>query len=317
METKTNVSMLEENDWIQILKLIKKGKCTPFIGAGACEGVLPLGKDIANKWAKEYNYPLRDIDDLPRVAQFVAIEQYDMLPKEEIIDQFEGVSPPDFSKVDEPHSALATLPLPVYITTNYDDFMIQALKIHDKDPVRDFCAWNKYLEDLKKQNNDLISSSSSSPSTSFVNYLQYSPNTGHPLVYHFHGYTNIPQSMVLTESDYLDFLIYMVKNWQGLLPSIVRTALSAAALLFVGYSLADWNFRVLLRGIISSHEASLTYPAMAVQLPPDNLNKDDIDKAIGYLHKYFGNIPKIKVKIYWGTAKEFSKELRERWEKFI
>jgi hypothetical protein len=316
--SKNNVSMLEDSDWLNFLKLIKKGKCTPFIGAGACAGVLPLGREIANKWAKDYNYPLKDSDDLPRVAQFVAIEQYDMLPKEEIVDQFEGVHHPDFSQVDEPHSTLATLPLPLYITTNYDNFMIQALKQHDKKPARDFCAWNKYLEDLRKSGTSYDSSSSPSVSlsSSFVNYMQYSPDTTHPLVYHLHGYTDIPQSIVLTESDYLDFLIYMVKNWQGLLPSVVRTALSAAALLFVGYSLADWNFRVLLRGIISSHEASLTYPAMAVQLPPDNLNEENLDKAIKYLHKYFGNIPKIKVKIYWGTAKEFSIELRERWEKF-
>ena len=93
------VSKLEDNDWINILKLIKKGKCTPFIGAGTCAGILPMGRDIANKWAKEYNYPLKDSDDLPRVAQYVAIEQYDMFPKEEIIDQFDGVHPPDFSQV--------------------------------------------------------------------------------------------------------------------------------------------------------------------------------------------------------------------------
>lgn len=310
-----NVSMLEDSDWLNFLKLIKKGKCTPFIGAGACAGILPMAREIANKWAKTYNYPLKDFDDLPRIAQFVAIEQYDMLPKEEIVDQFEGIHPPNFSEVDEPHSALAALPLPLYVTTNYDNFMVQALKEHNKEPARDFCAWNKYLEDLRKSDSD--SSSSSSPqSSSFVNYMQYSPNTVHPLVYHLHGYTDIPQSIVLTESDYLDFLIYMAKNWQGLLPSVVRTALSAAALLFVGYSLADWDFRVLLRGIISSHEASLTYPAMAVQLPPDNLNEESLGKAIRYLSKYFGNIPKIKVKVYWGKANEFSKELRERWEKF-
>ena len=85
-----NVSLLEDNDWLNFLKLIRKGKCTPFIGAGACAGVLPLAREIANNWATTYNYPLKDSDDLPRVAQFVAIEQYDMLPKEEIIDQFEG-----------------------------------------------------------------------------------------------------------------------------------------------------------------------------------------------------------------------------------
>jgi len=56
--------------------------------------------------------------------------------------------PPDFSQVDEPHSILASLPLSVYITTNYDNFMVQALKQHNKEPVRDFCTWNKYLDIL-------------------------------------------------------------------------------------------------------------------------------------------------------------------------
>jgi hypothetical protein len=37
-----NVSMLEDNDWLNFLKLIRKGKCTPFMGAGPCVGVLPL-----------------------------------------------------------------------------------------------------------------------------------------------------------------------------------------------------------------------------------------------------------------------------------
>ncbi len=134
----SEVSKLEENDWINILKLIKKGKCTPFIGAGACAGILPMGRDIANKWAKEYNYPLKDSDDLPRVAQFIAIEQYDMLPKEEIIDQFQDVPPPDFSQSDEPHSVLASLPLSMYITTNYDNFMIQALEKYNKEPEQIF-----------------------------------------------------------------------------------------------------------------------------------------------------------------------------------
>lgn len=31
--------------------------CTPFIGAGACAGLLHLASDIAAKWSKEYKYP--------------------------------------------------------------------------------------------------------------------------------------------------------------------------------------------------------------------------------------------------------------------
>ena len=33
---------LSEEDWEILLRRIDKGKCTPFLGAGACYGVLPL-----------------------------------------------------------------------------------------------------------------------------------------------------------------------------------------------------------------------------------------------------------------------------------
>ena len=65
---------LEERDWELLLRRIKNGKCTPFLGAGACYGVLPLGSDIARKWAQEYHYPLHDSNDLARVAQFLAVQ---------------------------------------------------------------------------------------------------------------------------------------------------------------------------------------------------------------------------------------------------
>ena len=34
---------------------------------------------------------------------------------------------PDFRAPSEPHAVLADLPLPIYMTTNYDDFMVKAL----------------------------------------------------------------------------------------------------------------------------------------------------------------------------------------------
>ena len=72
--------------------------------------------------------------------------------------------------------------------------MIRALRDRKKFPVREFCRWNKLDEVLKiKSIFDLDST--------------YQPSPDKPLVYHLHGYAETPQSMVLTESDYLDFLI--------------------------------------------------------------------------------------------------------------
>jgi len=78
-------STLEERDWRLLLTRIRSGECTPFLGAGACYGVLPLGAEVAGEWAKEYSYPLDDsCQDLARVAQFLAVEYDNMFPKGEL-----------------------------------------------------------------------------------------------------------------------------------------------------------------------------------------------------------------------------------------
>src|SRR5947209_3470846 len=139
-------NMLEEKDWDLLLRRIRDGRCTPFLGAGACFGVLPLGSEISEEWAQKYSYPLEDSTNLIRVAQFLAVNKDPMFPKEEILERFKNAAPPDFTSPDEPHGVLAGLPLPVYMTTNYDSFMVQALKSRNKDPKREFCRWSKELK---------------------------------------------------------------------------------------------------------------------------------------------------------------------------
>src|SRR5262249_31993337 len=126
----------------------------------------------------------------------------------------------------------AGLPLPLYLTTNYDDFMVQALAKQDKDPRRDLCRWNPEIQD--------------EPSV-FEKEPGYQPTVANPLVFHLHGHTR-PESLVLTEDDYLRFLAAMAGE-QDLLPPPVQKGLATASLLFLGYRLADWNFRVLLQGL--------------------------------------------------------------------
>ncbi len=82
MQTKTPEPVQEEINWRLLLQRIKTGNCTPFLGAGTCFGALPLGKDIAQEWAVEYGYPLEDSSNLVRVAQFLAVQEDPMFPKE-------------------------------------------------------------------------------------------------------------------------------------------------------------------------------------------------------------------------------------------
>src|SRR5262245_3888096 len=112
---------LTDDDWDILLNRIHNGKCTPFIGAGACYGSLPLAHDIANSWIREENHPLKGETDLARIAQYVAIQRQDaMFPKDDLLRTwFTRIAYPDFFAPDEPHGVLADLPLPIYMTTNY------------------------------------------------------------------------------------------------------------------------------------------------------------------------------------------------------
>lgn len=107
---------------------------------------------------------------------------------------------------------------------------------------------------------------------------------------------------MLTEDDYLDFLVAVSRD-EMLLPHQIQRALAGASLLFVGYRLADWDFRVLHRGLVMAGEQSLRRLSVTVQLPATEAARE-------YLDKYFGSM---KVRVYWGTAAEFVEELSRRW----
>ena len=287
---------LSDSDWTLLLQRIKRGKCTPFLGAGACYPALPLGSTLARELAEKHHYPLDNPSDLVRVAQYIAVQTDSLFPKYEVLDRLEKAQPPDFNQPDETHGILADLPLPVYMTTNYDDFMTRSLRSRGKKPNRELFRWNSELA------RDQPSVFDSKPG--------YSPTPEEPVIFHLHGHSGVPELLVLTEDDYLDFLVN-ISSSQYKLPHWIERALAGSTLLFVGYSLADWNFRVLFRGLVSTREQSLRYGNFTVQvLPlPADATEENRQQIQRYLDKYFG---KIEVRVYWGTAAEFAAELRER-----
>jgi SIR2-like domain len=285
---------VNDSDWTMLLSRIDDGRCTPFLGAGAATPALPLGSEIARAWADAHNYPLDDPGDLARVAQFLGVDDA-MWPKEQIIRRLRECNPPDFNKADEPHTVLAKLPLPVYMTTNYDDFMVTALKQQRKVPQRDICRWNK-TDSMKAEPKVLTG--------------RFKPEPATPIVFHLHGHLGVPESLVLTEDDYLAFLVAVTRE-PDLLPHQIRKAFSDTTLLFVGYSLRDWNFRVLHRGIVMEMDDALRRFSVTVQVEDDDLPNPAAARE--YLDRYFGNM---KVRVYWGTAQEFMTELWQRWEGF-
>jgi hypothetical protein len=316
---------LDDDQWEELLTSIDEGWCTPFIGPEAYTLGVPIVKDMATKWAHDYHYPLEDSPELAKVAQFLAIDKGDnMYPKKGISKVLREINPPDFSSEENrntPYAFLADLNLPIYITTNYDYFMEAALKKRGgKDPVSEFCIWNEELYDLVKDVKPI----------SIFDKEEYTPSPTHPLVYHLYGVhrisreyypyyqekrdIDIPQSMVLTEKDYIDFVISLNRRDEKTsLPTVIRTAITTTPWLFLGYSLQDIGFRVIFQGVTSFLKVERPNISIAVQLPP-NFSEEKMDKVQKYLEQYTKNMYKINV--YWKKTDTFVKELRERLDKF-
>lgn len=287
---------LQENDWNDLLKQISKGKCTPFIGPEAAKGLYLTKQERAQSWAAEEDYPLDDQTELARVAEFLTVQYSESRPIEKLIEEFEAVEPPDFNAPHEPHRVLADLPLPIYITTNYDDFMFQALsnRVMRRDPKREYCRWRKRMQDTAT----LLSG-------------DYRPTVASPVVFHLYGHTEAPLSIVLTENDYLKFLANTSRELMRI-PPLIQGAIAGGSLLFLGYRLDEWDFRILLHTIANYLNNSLARAHISVQLVPvgEKATEEQKEKATRYLNRYF---EMRTIKVYWGSCQDFVEELSERW----
>jgi hypothetical protein len=177
--------------------------------------------------------------------------------------------------------------------------MTQALRSRHRNPSRELCRWNSLVRDRPS-----VFDPGSGTEVSVAN----------PVVFHLHGHDEVPESLVLTEDDYLDFLVNVSRDPQ-IIPRRIQKALASTSLLFIGYRLADWDFRVLFRGLIGSLERSLGRIRVAVQLAPEppeigGITQEEVQQ---YLEDY---LAQDDVRVYWGKANNFVQELKERWEAF-
>lgn len=312
--------------WPSLINSISSSRCTPILGPGLMEPFLGSRREIAQRWAEEFHYPLspHEREDLPQVAQYLVTSQDRNLAEgtllrslsRELMQRYQSILPSDFTKVSldekinragmycmnsnpiEPHMILAKLQLPIYITTDPSSLLTKALISAGKNPKVDFCRWNDDLTDLSKY-----------PSV-FGDDSKYRPTNEEPLVFHLFGCFDILDSVVLTEDDYFDYLIGVTKN-NDLIPPPVRNSLNNSALLFLGFQLDDWNFRVLYRSLMmgEGRKRRDKYKHVAAQIEPEEGRIMEPEGARRYLEKYF---QEAYISIFWGSPEEFVRELRDR-----
>ncbi len=135
-------SALTEDRWTNLLRRIKTDRCTPFIGAGACDPLLvPPPWKIADDWASdaECRYPLEDTTNLPRVAQYRATNG--KTPQEDLYWDWISVKLAESKDANDVHRCLAAIPFSVYICTHYHDFKDGVLKEKRRDPLHGCEPW--------------------------------------------------------------------------------------------------------------------------------------------------------------------------------
>ncbi len=276
-----------DEEWEFILNRVRDGECVPFLGAGASAGILPMGAIIAQKLAKKFHYPLPDSSDLIKVSQYVAVRSDRKYVKEEVLRILNESGQGKVELSRNPYKHLARLPLPLYVTTNYDSLMHDALKAQSpRRPRSNVCRWNSLMSNSSSSNGE-------------------EPTVATPIVFHLHGSKEDVESLVLTEDDYVDFLTEMLRN-PNLLPKTVESAIRKSTVLFIGYRLADWNFRILFQQLANYNVSSIAV------FPPPSTDDPSKDKIQDYLKKYYGAL---RIRIYWATAEAFARCLVDRYAK--
>jgi len=314
------------NKWPALCSLIEDGQLTPILGIGLIEPLLGSMREIASNWANAYQYPLfpHDFNSLPQITQYLAIEQYEDFPKteltkhlrKEIQAKFQSELTPELlertASLDrlishiganrrkrvpwDAYHVMASLDLPVFITTSLGPLLESALEEEGKKPRTLISPWNDYVV-------------STEPYYNTPHRVDDQPTPENPLVYHLFGRLDQPESVVLTEDDYFQYLIGVTRNI-GLVPMSVQEAMTNRALLFLGFHLEEWDFRVLFQSLLSFEGGALrksrrkNFVNVAVQLEPEGLANPETARR--YLESYF---VKEDIFLYWGSAEDFIKEL--------
>ncbi len=240
-------------------------------------------KELYLEFLKEALYSISDDELLEELREDLNWSELRFSEVAERLDQ------PSFEEgKDNPLLLLASLPLPIYLTTSYHDLLEQTLRRAGKSPRSEICYWRDGLESI--------------PSV-FVEDREYQPTKEEPLVYHLYGSDAYPDSLVLTEDDHLDFLVTVSENYDAI-ASRVRQALADSSLILLGYSLRSWDFRVLFRGLIKTSANMRRPKSVAIQLTESDVEKN-------YLMNYLAQ--EAEFEVYWGETDSFIQDLHEGW----
>lgn len=285
---------LDSAFWDILFRLIRREKCTLFLGPAISAKALTPQPQMARIWAELRKYPFEAYEgDLARVAQFLAFELGDFVAKDEIIEKWlKRGTPPDFNDASNGYAVLSSLPLPLYITTNYDDYLCAALTYKGKTPQRVFFYDGEWIGGK----------------------TNIAPSADQPMVIHLYGHQKETESLVISEDDYLRFLLKFARQ-EVTFPDYVTDRLGRTSYVFIGFTASDWSLRTLFQ-IISTLGRKGTEPHIAVQVEPIRTvdSHTQTERVEEYLRNYFrSHLSATNVQVSVEETHVFLSELGIKW----
>lgn len=242
------IDVLGETQMDEDLKLIfnaiEAGKCLPFLGAGASMDFtdaagklnkgLPTGYGLAKTLAEKSGHRNGNNFDLLKLAEsFVYLHNGSREELERTVMETLTTG----CAVRPIHTVLAQLlKVKIVLTSNYDTL----------------------LEDALKQYQRLLKVHFYNPRNARTGHFQGTIffDDRDVIVHKMHGCIDHPESIVITRSDYIRYLANLNDIDRGMPEYFRKTIMPQFTLLFLGYSLEDWNFQVLWEGVLTAHQRS-------------------------------------------------------------
>ncbi len=145
--------------------------------------------------------------------------------------------------------ALAEMGFPLVITTNYDQLFERALIAVGKQPRVAVYKPNPEVTDDYRD-----------------------PTAESPIVFKIHGDIQRPETIVITDEDYIQFVLRMSdKDPYDPVPLTLKYYLTGWTTLFVGYSLLDYNLRLLFKTLRWKIDRASAPDMYSVDYHPDPL----------------------------------------------
>jgi len=294
---------ITEADWYTIVESIEDGLCVPFLGAAVNLSIdgyagLPLGYEVAERLLAPLVGKKRiKFDDFVTVTPGPLLTPADdddeqVTALKELLQDLIRVRAEDLARVAlhvesgagkgtlvrrlrkilnaadcEPSRILTTiaaLPIRLVVTTNYDELMEEAYR--RAQPPQEPLVITQPLDGFNPADQQRWAKELAAVITTEACPRQADER---PIVYKIHGSLGEQSGqLIVSEEDYIGFLDTLGRNQKGGVPPLIQDVVVQSRLLFLGYSLEDWDFRTLWKGLVEPIPNEQQKTSFAIQKDP-------------------------------------------------